>query len=298
MTDQRLGDTSAPPIAALVVAAMAFGVTFVVVKDTLDGIPPLALVAWRFLIGAAALLALSFPTRSDTWRDGFIAGVWLYLGYALQTAGLETTGATNSALVTGLYVVFTPLAVAVWDRKPPVPWIMVGAVMAFMGLVLLTVQDGFTFGRGDVLTVGCAVGFAAHIAFLSRKAPAHRVVPFTGVQLLTTSILAFLSSFVLEGASLPSPEVLPALIGLGLGVSAAAYLLQVWAQTRLSPSRTAVILSLEPVFGLMFGAILLGERLDVKGWVGAAIIVAAIQVVLAKEPHEDVLAAEGVSAVT
>lgn len=297
MNDNARTDNPLPPIAGLVLAAMAFGATFVVVKDTLDGIPPLALVAWRFLIGALALLALSFPTRTRLWRDGAIAGVWLFLGYAFQTAGLQSTGATNSALITGLYVVFTPLIVAAWNRRAPIPWVIVGTVLAFMGLVLLTVEDGLTLTTGDLLTVVCALGFAGHIAYLSRRARFHPVIPFTGVQLLTTSALAFIGSLILEGPQLPSPDVIPALIGLGLGVSAVAYLLQVWAQTRLGPSRTAVILSLEPVFGVAFGVVLLDERLGVAGWIGAAVIVGAIQVVLANEPEDDVLAAEGVAAV-
>ena len=295
MTDRRLRDTTAPAMAALIVSAMAFGATFVVVKDALDDIPPVALVGWRFLIGAIALLALSFPIRTTLWRDGAIAGVWLFAGYALQTAGLQTTGATNSALITGLYVVFTPIVVAIWNRRPPIAWVVAGAVIAFLGLVLLTVEEGFSFGRGDLLTVACALGFAGHIAYLSRRARFHPVVPFTGVQLLTTSVLAFAWSSVLEGPQLPKVDVVPALLGLGLGVSAVAYLLQVWAQTRIGPSKTAMVLSLEPVFGVIFGAALLGERLDLKGWIGALVIVAAIQVVLANEPEDEVLAAEGVA---
>lgn len=297
MTAQQPRDGGAAPGLALVVAAMAFGATFVVVKEALDAITPLALVAWRFLIGALALLVLSFPTRTRLWKDGAIAGVWLFAGYAFQTAGLQTTGATNSALITGLYVVFTPLVMAAWRRRPPNPWVVVGTVLAFMGLILLTIEDGFSFGRGDLLTVVCALGFAGHIAYLSQRARFHPVVPFTGVQLATTSVLAFVASLIFEGARLPDTSAVPALIGLGLGVSAVAYLLQVWAQTRIGPARTAVILSLEPVFGVLFGAILLGERLNVQGWIGAAVIVAAIQVVLAKEPDEDLLSAEGVAAV-
>lgn len=297
MTDGRLRNTILPSMAALVLAAMAFGATFVVVKDALAAIPPLALVAWRFAIGSIALISLSFPTRTALWRDGAIAGVWLFAGYAFQTAGLQTTGATNSALITGLYVVFTPIVVAIWNRRPPLAWVVVGTVMAFMGLILLTVQDGFSFGSGDLLTLVCAIGFAGHIAYLSRRARFHPVVQFTAVQLLTTSALAFVASFVFEGPQLPPIDVVPTLLGLGLGVSAVAYLLQVWAQTRIGPSRTAVVLSLEPVFGVIFGALLLGERLDLRGWIGAAVILAAIQVVLANEPEHEVLAAEGVAAV-
>lgn len=290
-----MSERPALPIVALVVAAMAFGATFVVVKDTVASFPPLALVAWRFLFGGLVLIALAFPTRARVWRDGAIAGTWLFFGYAFQTAGLQTTGATNSALITGLYVVFTPLVMAAWRRRRPTPWVVVGTVLAFMGLILLTIEPGFRLGRGDLLTLLCAVGFASHIAYLSTRARFHAVIPFTGAQLIVTAAWAFAASIVFEGPRIPSADVLPALLGLGLGVSAVAYLLQVWAQTRIGPSRTAVILTLEPVFGVAFGALLLGERLDVRGWIGALVIVAAIQIVLSKEPEEEVLMAEGVS---
>lgn len=290
-----MSEHKALPVLALVVAAMAFGATFVVIKDAVAVFPPLALVAWRFAIGGAALVLLAFPTQARLWRDAAIAGTWLFFGYAFQTAGLQSTGATNSALITGLYVVFTPLLMAVWRRRRPVPWVVVGTVLAFMGLILLTVEDGFRLERGDLLTLLCAVGFAGHIAYLSTKAPHHPVIPFTGAQLLVTAAWAIVASLVLEGPQVPGTDVIGAILGLGLGVSAVAYLLQVWAQTRTGPTRTAVILTLEPVFGVIFGALLLGERLDVRGWVGAIVILGAIQLVLAKDPEDDVLLAEGVS---
>jgi drug/metabolite transporter (DMT)-like permease len=115
-------------------------------------------------------------------------------------------------------------------------------------------------------------------------------------QLVVTSALAFAFSLTIEGPGFPAADVCPALVGLGVGVSAVAYLLQVWAQTRLGPARTAVILTMEPVFGVFFGILLLGERLDLKAWIGAAVILIAIQVVLAYESDEPVLEAEGITA--
>ncbi len=290
-----MGDRTALPVSALVVAAFLFGITFVVVKSAVADFPPIAFVAWRFLIGAIVLLLLAVPRRARLWRDGATAGVLLFAGFALQTAGLTSTGATNSALITGLYVVFTPIVVAVWRRRAPSPWLAIGTAAAFLGLALLTFDETMRFATGDLLTVGCALAFAGHIAYLARVAFRHPVVPFTAVQLLVVAILGFAISIPVEGFQLPDGSQWQAIVLTGAGVSAVAFLLQVWAQTRLGPSRTAVILTMEPVFGVAAGALLLSERLTVGGWFGALLIFGAIQLVLTKGSSDDTTAAESVS---
>lgn len=283
------------PTLALVGAAALFGITFVVVKEAVSEFPPLAFVGWRFLLGGALLAVLAPPRNLLLWRDGALAGLALFAGYAFQTAGLTLTDASNSALITGLYVVFTPLIVAVVARRPPNPWVIVGVVTGFIGIALLTGANEVVLGLGDALTVACAIGFAAHITILSYTAGRHRVVPFTAVQLLVTAGLAFAVSLPVEGAGLPGAGVWGALLLTGIGVSAGAFLLQIWAQIRVSPSRTAMVLGLEPVFGVLTAAVVLGERLTLRGWVGAAVILAAVYLVIAREPEPDALAAEAIS---
>ncbi len=282
-------------LAALAFAAFMFGITFVVIKDAVAGFPPLAFVAWRFLLGGVALAILAFPGRSDLWKDGTIGGVLLAIGFGFQTVGLTTTGASNSALITGLYVVFTPLLVALLAKRAPKPLVTIGAMVAFIGIALLTATDGLRLEAGDTYTLGCAVFFAAHVTFLSRAAHRHAVVPFAAVQLLVTAVLAGGASLILEGPTFPPREVWPALLLTGIGVSALAFLLQIWAQTIVEASRAAIVFSLEPVFGVASAAILLGERLSVRGWVGAALVLAAINVVLTKGEDPRTLEAELVS---
>jgi drug/metabolite transporter (DMT)-like permease len=281
---------------ALALAALLFGATFVVVKEAVAVLPPLAFVGWRFLIGALALLVLGIPRGRSIWRDGLAAGVLLFAGFALQTAGLAQTSASNSGLITGLYVVFTPLLAALVARHGIGFGTIGGTTVAFAGLALLTIGDGVTFAIGDLLTVGCAVAFAGHIVILARVAFRHPVVPFTAIQLLVTAVLALAGSAVAEGFPLPGREVVPALLITGLVVSGGAFLLQVWSQTVIGPSRTAIILALEPAFAAAFAAWLLAERLDTRGWIGAGLILAGIYLVLANTGDRDALpAAEAVT---
>lgn len=282
-------------IAALLGASFLFGATFVVVKTALDSIEPLSFIAWRFLLGALILASLALPRDRRLWMHGGLAGVALFGGYSLQTLGLELTGAGNSALITGLYVVFTPLLMAVWSRRSPSPRVVAGAVAAFLGVALLSGIDDLALQRGDLLTVGCALAFAFHIILLSRYAPHHPVIPFTTVQLAITAALAFVGSWLFEGGpGLPDRSVWGAIALTAIGVTVVAFLLQIWAQTVLGAATAAVVLSAEPAFGVATAWVVLGERLDLAGWAGACLIVAAIYLVVTRSDERS-LTAEAVT---
>ncbi len=281
---------------ALVVAAFLFGATFVVVKSALDDIEPIAFVAWRFLLGATVLSVFAFPRGQVIWSHGAIAGTALFAGYALQTAGLELTSASNSALITGFYVILTPFLAALFSRRHPSPWVVAAAFASFAGLWLLTDSDGLALGSGDLLTLGCAFAFALHIIALARYARFHPVIPFTTVQLGVTAVLAFATSALIEGPALPSTSALGAIALTGLGVSVGAYLLQVWAQTVVGPDMAAVVLAAEPAFGVATAWVVLGERLMAEGWLGAGLIVLAILVVVTRQRDKSSLEAEAVTA--
>jgi drug/metabolite transporter (DMT)-like permease len=280
---------------AITVAAFLFGSTFVVIKEAVASFPPISFVAWRFLIGGVALCLLALPRGRVIWRDAAICGSLLFSGYAFQTAGLVTTGATNSALITGLFVIITPLLAALFRRQGPRPWVVVGAVVAFAGVLLLTARDGIRLETGDLLTLGAAFSFAGHIVALARLAPRHPVVPFTAGQLLVTSALAFPLAAFIEVLTIPTSREVPALLITGIGVSAGAFLLQIWAQTIIGPSMTGVLLALEPAFGVATAAVVLGERLTAGGWLGAALIIAAIYLVITRGEEETEVEAEAVS---
>jgi drug/metabolite transporter (DMT)-like permease len=282
-------------VLALLVASFVFGATFVVIKTALGQVGPLRFVAWRFLIGAVALAMFALPRGRGIWWHGTIAGVALFSGYAFQTAGLAETSASNSALITGLYVVITPFLASLFARRNPSLWSVGGAALSFGGLILLTGTDGLSFQRGDLLTLACAFSFAFHIVALSRLARHHPVVPFTTVQLAVTSALAFPTSLLLEGPGLPPGTVWGALLLTGLGASAGCFVLQIWSQTVVGATTAAVVLAAEPAFAVATAWVILDERLNLAGWVGAGMILVAIYIVVTRQGDRSSVEAEAVT---
>lgn len=283
-------------IAALLGASFLFGATFVVVKAALENIAPLSFISWRFLIGALLLATLALPKGKSLWWHGSLAGLALFTGYALQTLGLEFTSAGNSALITGLYVVITPLLAALLSRRAPSAWVVGGAAAAFAGVALLTGVDGLRLDTGELLTIGCAAAFATHIVALARYAHLHPVVPFATVQLAVTAVLSALASWVFEsGPGVPNRSVWGAIALTSIGVTVGAYLLQIWSQTVVGAATAAIVLSAEPAFGVATAWVILGERLNLQGWIGAGLIVAAIYVVVTRQRDETSREAEAVT---
>ena len=287
------------PYVAVAGAAVLFGSTFTVIKSAVESMPPMAFITWRFLIAAVVLLALRRPGNRRVWRDGILAGSFLFVGFASQTQGLVTTSASNSALITGLYVIMVPLLVAVAKRSRPGLATLLGAATGIFGLALLTnvslseVVAG-SVERGDLLTVAAATAFASHIVALSYTARNHHLIEFTAVQMLTVAGMAAVMSVIREGLPLPTQTDLLPLIMTGLIVSIGAFLLQIWGQSHMSAARAGIILSLEPVVGAGLAAIILGEHLDGRAWLGAALIVGSIYIVM-WATSDEVVALETIS---
>jgi drug/metabolite transporter (DMT)-like permease len=265
----------------LVAAAALFGATFVVVQEGVESAEPVPFIAVRYLV-ALALLAPLAASRLRTrdprlWWDGAAAGLALGCGYVLQTTGLQYTTPSVSAFITYLLVVFVPIISAVVLRRRPHPLTVFGVALAVVGLALLTGGAGQGFGRGEWLTLGCAVAFAAHVVILARVAPRHDVVALTTVQVATVMVGCGVLGFVTGGYRLGTPGWVAAIV-TGIGATAVAFLLQTWAQRVVGPTRTAIVLLLEPVFAAALGAVL-GERLGLSGVVGAALILVSVVVV-------------------
>jgi drug/metabolite transporter (DMT)-like permease len=267
---------------ALVGATAVWGITFAMVQDAVEELPVLAFLAYRFLV-AAALVAVIFwsalrrLTRAGL-RAGLLMGVFLTAGYVLQTYALQHTTASNAGFLTGLFTPATPLLAWMVLRTPLSRMALGAAVVATAGVALLSgVGGGALHPLGDGLAVGCAIAFSFHILATDRAVSGHDVGALLVVQLAVVGLACLLAAAVRGELEVPAGGATwSALAVTAVLASAGGFFVQTYAQQHASPSRTALILACEPAFAGLFGWLLAGDRLDALGWVGAALILAAI----------------------
>lgn len=267
-------------VLALVGAAFIFGTTFTTVKRATQDVAPMPFIAVRFLVGALVLtpFAARRPRTRGVARAGLFAGLALSLGYVAQTIGLQYTDESTSAFITYMLVVFVPLIAAVLTRTWPTRTATVGVALAAVGLFFLSDGgSGLGVGRGESLTLLCALGFASHIIVLDRFAGRQDVFWLNIVQLATVGLICLVPGALSGGYRFPLSAWLAA-IYLGVAASAAAFVLQTWAQAHIEPTRASLLLILEPVFAAVFSAVL-GRPLGARGAVGAVCIFVGIVVV-------------------
>lgn len=263
--------------------ALVWGATFVVVKEALRDASTLAFLSLRFTLATLAL-GLAFRPLAGKFRGrilakgGVAAGLCLFAGYLFQTWGLRYTTPSKSAFLTGLSIVMVPVFGAALRRQWPERSEWLGVAAATAGMALLTLEAGpERINRGDLLTLLCAAGFALHILAVGHWAPRANFQAFTLVQIATAAALASLSCWWVEAAYVRwSLRVAAALGVTSLLATALAFSVQAWAQQRTTPTRTALIFALEPVFAWMTSALLTGERLGTRQALGAALILAGV----------------------
>ena len=262
------------------VAAICFGSTFLVVQEAVERVEPIPFLAIRFLLGALALwpLARRRPSTPHERRDGAVAGVALLIGYVLQTVGLQYTGSATSAFITYMLVVFVPLLGFVLLGRRPHPVTLAGIAVAVVGLVLLTDPGGGGasggFGRGELLTLGCAVAFAAHVVILGETAHRHDPIRLATVQVAVVGAGCLLPGLWMGGYDLPAPA-LAAAVATALVATALAFVLQVHGQASVPPARAALLLLIEPVFAALLASAT-GDPLRAVQLAGAGLILVAV----------------------
>lgn len=278
---QRLSPATAATLALVGVTA-AWGSTFVLVKDAVARMPVMDFLTLRFGLAAAVMLVLrpraTARLGSSGWRAGALLGLALGAGYVAQTAGLQYTTATVSGFITGMFVVFTPVVAAVVLRRPAGPAAWVGVGLATVGLAVLSLR-GFALGFGETLTLLCALLFAVHIVGLGEWAPRHDSYALAVVQLATVALACAL---IAAPGGLTAPPDLTAWMAVlvtAVFATAVAFVAQTWAQARLSATRAAVVMTMEPVFAGIFGVLVGGDELGARTMIGAALVLTAMYVV-------------------
>lgn len=270
--------TELVPVVALVAISAVWGSTFIAIKGGLDGIAPFGFLVLRFGLAALCLLAL-YGRRlrgasSADYRAAIVLGLWLFAAYALQMLGVERSTASKGGFITGLSVVFVPLGVWIWQRRSPGWRFAFAALVATIGLGLLTLRGDLTLEFGDLLLLACAIGFAGHLIALGHYTRRHPLPPLVIGQVSVVALLALPVALAVEGV--PVPTTVSAIFGVtytALAATVFVLVVQTWAQRTVSPTRAAIIFATEPVFAALFAVLVGGETLSVHQAAGGALIV-------------------------
>ncbi|WP_261830605.1 DMT family transporter [Inconstantimicrobium mannanitabidum] len=288
MNNKRLGANM-----LLLLTAAIWGFAFVAQRVVTGAIGAFTFNGIRFGLGSLSLIPLIIyfeKKKKSTCNDkqtnevnykkrilpGILIGTILYAGSALQQVGIIYTTAGKASFITGLYMVLVPIIGLFLGHKiGKSSWIGVG--LAVIGLYLLSVNGDFSIGYGDLLEVIGAVFWAIHILSIDYFSDKIEPLKLSCIQFATCSVLSLITALIFEQITIIgiSNAIVPILYGglLSVGV---AYTLQVVAQKNAKPSHAAIILSMESVFGAIGGAIILGETMSTKGYIGCILILAGI----------------------
>ena len=257
----------------MLAVTVVWGWTFVLVKDAVTQYPTLPFLQIRFGLAllVMVLVVRRLPPRREL-RLGAVVGVVLAAAYLAQTAGLAITSPGNAGLITGLFVVLTPLLNRMFGA--PIHWWTWAAVAVSFGGLLLLTGGPSGMNLGDLLVLACAVLFALHIVLLGRWSPGTSPAVLTMVQMGMCTLL--FSAGGTAQLRWPSSEVWLAIVVTGVFASAFGYFIQTWAQAHIGPNRIALILATEPAWALVAAVTLAGQRFGPAQAVGAALVLGAI----------------------
>lgn len=264
----------------LLLLTVGWGSTFALTKFVFEDSSVFVYLFLRFSL-AAVFFAVLFGKRLkqlsfSSFVAGGILGFLLFVGFVLQTAGLQWTTASKSAFITGLMVVATPFFQFFLQKRLPHRGNIIAIFFVIVGLYLLTSPEGTGLNYGDVLTLGCALSFGLYIVLLDSYSRTHSPIHLTFVQFVIVAALSIPLMFF-EERRLHCTTMFGVLLFYLVAVpTVAALYLQAKYQKDTTPTRSAVIFSLEPFLASLFAFVLLGEQLGTIGIVGGILIVTGI----------------------
>ena len=273
----------------LLLAAAIWGFAFVAQRVGAKYLGSFTFNGLRFALGSISLIPLiiyfSKNPNEDSKEDkhwnsampaGIVAGCVLFCAASLQQVGIIYTSAGKAGFITGLYIVLVPIfGIALKQRTNLNTWL--GAVLAVIGLYLLSVNENFSIAKGDLLEIAGAVFWAIHILVIDHFTRKVDALKLSFVQFATCSILSLAAALIFEKITLTgiSQALIPILYG-GICSVGIAYTLQVVGQKHAKPSHAAIVLSMESVFASIGGLIILHENLGMRGYLGCALMLSGM----------------------
>ncbi len=273
----------------LLVTAMIWGFSFVAQRQGMEHVSPFTFNGMRFAIGSLSLLPviLFSRRRQDVQQQASLLsmpliagalclGVALFLGASLQQIGIVSTTAGKAGFITGLYVIIVPILGLLWKQKTrAATW--AGALLAVIGMYLLSVTDDYTISQGDLLVLSSALFWAIHVQLISRLSQKFNALHLSFYQFLFCALFSGLAAVQWETKTITGIRgaMLPILY-TGIFSVGIAYTLQVVAQQKAHPAHAAIILSLESVFAVLGGYYFLGEIISMRGLFGCSLMLAGM----------------------
>jgi drug/metabolite transporter (DMT)-like permease len=279
----------------LLLAAVIWGFAFVAQRMGMDHIGPFLFNAIRFAMGAGVLVVV--VKVREAWRQGsgetgeirpttndrrpttvyaILLGLILFAGATFQQIGIVYTTAGNAGFITGLYVILVPVFGMFIGNKAGVN-LWGGAILATIGLYFLSVTESFTMLKGDLLVLIGAIFWAVHVLYTGWLSPRTSALQLAITQYVVCALLSAFAAFIFESNTFTGvyQAAIPLLYGgiLSVGV---AFTLQIIGQKKAPPSHTAIILSLESVFAVIGGVLILSETMDERKWIGCSLMLAGM----------------------
>ncbi|MBO4508159.1 MAG: DMT family transporter [Spirochaetaceae bacterium] len=268
----------------LILVTIIWGAAFAVVKNSLDYVPPIYMMAFRFTI-AGIVMSLVFikkllRIKKDELIHGVGIGVFLFLAYAFQTIGCNYTTAGKNAFLTTVYVILVPFLNWILIKRRPDIFSIIAALLSITGIGLLSLEGDFTMNKGDVLTLICGFCYALQIIFIAQWSQNDDPVLLAIIQIIVAALLSWITAPFIDGdmkwSVLGNKDVILSMLYLGLLSTMVAFALQTICQKYLAPSLAALLMSFEAVFGALSGVIFLGEIIPPRGIVGCALMFFAV----------------------
>lgn len=265
----------------LLISAVIWGSAFVAQRIGADFLGPFQFNGLRFILAAVILLPIArkyfIPINKKEKKGLFLIGSALFLGSAFQQAGLGHTSAGNAGFITGLYVIIVPIIMRLYLQKK-LSWLKwLGAVLAFGGMFLLSVQPDFTFAYGDILVLIGALFWAVHVILIAKVVKSVPVMMLAIGQFLICGVLNLGFAWFFESTTMQSVySALPAILYTGIFSVAIGFTLQVWGQKFTTPTSAAIILSLEALFAFILGYLFLNELVTMQKIMGATLMLLAM----------------------
>jgi drug/metabolite transporter (DMT)-like permease len=266
---------------ALFGAALIWGSSFLIVKNSMDVMQPHILIAMRFTI-ATVLLGILFHRKlrmlnRDYFIKGGIIGACLFAAYSLQTIGITDTTPGKNAFLTTIYCVIVPFLFWLTDKKKPDVYNLVAAFITILGIGLVSLNGDFSIRMGDSFTLAGGVVYAFHLVTVAKFGKDKDPVLLTILQFAYSAAFAWIVALLFEDFPTRwSMETVTGLLFLSVFATAAALLLQNVGQKYTKPAPAAVLLSLESVFGALFSVIFFREQITLRMFFGFLLIFGAV----------------------